>query len=462
MSARADYFNFKGDPSKNNPMDSNEGGAATGAALGSAKSGLEQGALNAQSGAWKTMKGGGSSASIGNQLGIRDTLKAGAAIIDKAGPLTDHAGWLSTTAGEVSEGHYSQGLFTAMNGIAKVAATGIAATVGTSFGALGGPAGAVAGGVGAGYAAGQAYDETAGKLFEAIKGNLGKREDAAQIGGLASDKMELGSDPDKVLAETHAKYLEFIKAKKEKEQIETDQKLAAAQAAASATLAAEAKAAAEAKKLADAKAAAGAPPKTAAIAGAKSIPPGTPPAPAAAAEPVREMLGLTVSWGPLPEGMRCYPGKFAGNQPPAPLPDAGEIELFKGAIFYCQKGVPMRRGEVSIELFVYQDSDPFPSLAAYSAKAKAQDPHGDFHFIRHVETTLGGRPGYESVGDTGSRSNRFFTLNLDPDRGITAQLLCEVRPGSKYPDEYQPVWQDLDAALKSLRFGVSGQSGPVK
>jgi len=59
MSARADYFNFKGDPSKNNPMDSNEGGAATGAALGSAKSGLEQGALNAQSGAWKTMKGGG-------------------------------------------------------------------------------------------------------------------------------------------------------------------------------------------------------------------------------------------------------------------------------------------------------------------------------------------------------------------------------------------------------------------
>jgi len=41
---------------------------------------------------------------------------------------------------------------------------------------------------------------------------------AAQIGGLASDKMELGSDPDKVLAETHAKYLEFIKAKKEKEE----------------------------------------------------------------------------------------------------------------------------------------------------------------------------------------------------------------------------------------------------
>jgi len=451
ISARADYFNFKGDPSKDNPMDSNEGGAATGAVLGSAKAGLEQGALNAQSGAWKTMKGGGSSASISTQLGIRDALKGGAEIIDKAGPLVDHAGWLSTTAGEVSEGHYSQGLFTAMNGIAKVAATGIASTVGASFGALGGPAGAVAGGVGAGYAAGQVFDATAGKLFEAIKGDLGKREDAAQLKGLASDKMELGSDPDKVLAETHAKYLEFLKAKKEKDQLEADRQLADAKAAASAKLAADAKAAA-AKKLADSTTAPSAPPKTGA-----STPPSTAPAPAAAPEPAREKLGLTVGWGPLPEGMRCYPGKFAGNQPPAPFPDKGELELFKGAVFYCQKGAPLRRGMVSIELFIYQDSAPFPSLAAYSARAKAQDPHGDFHFLRHVETTLGGRPGYESVGDTGSRSNRFFTLNLDPDRRIIAQILCEVRPGSKYPEEYEPVWRDLDAALKSLRFEVSGQ-----
>ena len=436
-------------------MDSNEGGAATGAVLGSAKTGLEQGAMNAQAGAWKTMKGGGSSASIGTQLGIRDALKGGAEILDKAGPLVDHAGWLSTTAGEVSEGHYSQGLFTAMNGIAKVAATGIAATVGASFGALGGPAGAVAGGVGAGYAAGQVFDATAGKLFEAIKGDLGVREDAAQIKGLASDRMDLGSDPDKALAETHAKYQEFIKARKEKEQLEADRKLAEAKAVASAKLAAEAKAAAAAKTLAETKAAASAPPK--ATASAEKTPPAATPAPAAATEPVREKLGLTVSWGPLPEGMRCYPGKFAGNQPPAPFPDKGELELFKGAIFYCQKGAPLRRGMVSIELFVFQDPDPFPSLAAYSAHAKAQDPHGDFHFLRHVETTLGGRPGYESVGDTGSRSNRFFTLNLDPDRRIVAQILCEVRPGSKYPDEYEPVWRDLDAALKSLRFEISGQ-----
>jgi hypothetical protein len=471
ISARADYFNFKGDPSKDNPMDSNEGGAVTGAGLGSAKAGLEQAAMNTHSGAWKTLNGGGSSASIGAQLGIRDALKGGANIIDQAGPLIDHAGWLSTTAGEVSEGHFTQGLFTAMNGIAKVAATGIASTVGASFGGLGGPAGAVAGGVGAGYAAGQAYDETAGKLFGALKEDLGMREDAAQMRGLASDKMGLGSDPDKVLAETHAKYLEFVQARKDKEKAEAAKKIAEGKAAEAAKtlaetkaaeiakLAGEAKAAAAAKKLAEAKATTAAMPTTGASASDPSAPLA---APAAAKEPLRKMMGLTVSWGPLPEGMPCYPGKFAGNQPPAPLPDKGKLELFQGAVLYCLKGGTQRRGVVAIELFVFQDPEKFPSLAEYSAKAKAEDPHGDFRFIRHVETTLGGRSGYESVGDGGTRANRFFKLNLDPDRRIVAIILCEIRPGSKYADEYEPLRRDLDAALKSFRFDVSDQSSPAR
>lgn len=247
-SARADYFNFKGDPAKNNPLDSNEGGSVVGVTLSGTQAGLVKGAANAQAGAWKTFKGGGSSASIGQQLAIRDTLKGGVAIIEKAGPAIDHVPWMSTAAGEVSTGHYTQGLFTAMNGIAKAAATGIATTVGATFGSAGGPVGAVAGGTSAGYATAWGYDATAGKLFEAIKNNLGAREDAAQIKGLASDKMGLGYDPDKTLAETHAKYQEFVQARKDKEKAEADKKTAEAKAAEAANKLAETKAAEAARQ----------------------------------------------------------------------------------------------------------------------------------------------------------------------------------------------------------------------
>lgn len=254
--ARADFFNFTGDPSRNNPADSNEGGAVVSVTFGGVQAGLTKSAGEAQASAWRTFKGGGSSSSIGQQLAIRDALKNGANLIEKAGPLVDHLPWASTAAGEVANGNYGQGFFTAMNGITKAAITGIASTVGASFGSLGGPAGTVAGGVGAGYASATLYDATAGKLFETIKTNLGKREDAAQIKGLASDKMNLGSDPDKTLAETHARYQEFVKARQEKEKAEAEGKAAAAQAAAEAKKLAEARAAAEARKLAEEKAAA--------------------------------------------------------------------------------------------------------------------------------------------------------------------------------------------------------------
>lgn len=457
--ARADFFNFRGNPGKDNPMDSNEGGAATGAATGSAKAGLEQAARNAQSSAWRSLKGGGSSASIGNQLGVRDALKGGAALLDKAGPLVDHAGWASTAAGEVSTGHFTQGLFTMMNGLAKAAATGIASSVGATVGVAGGPAGAVAGGVGAGYAASQVYDATAGKLFDTLKGDLGKKEDAAQMRTLASDKMNLGADPDKTLAETHAKYQEFPRAKKEQEKLEADRRLAEAKAAADAKAAgearrqAEARAAAEAKKLADAQAAA-----AARVAAAAPAPAAPSPAPAPK-EPERPKLGLTFSWGPLPEGMQVYPGKFAGNQPPPPLPNRGTIELVRGAILYCQRGVPRRGSSAVIELFTFPDPEKFPTLAEYTAKAKAQDPHGDFNFLRHVETTVGGRRGYESFGESRLRTNRFFTLNLDPERKITAIILCELGPGTGSPDDNALMKRVLEAALQTFRFEASAPAG---
>jgi hypothetical protein len=477
LSARADYFNFKGDPTKDNPMDSNEGGTAVGTTLGLAKAALEHGAMKEN---WKTwVNFEGTSATGEKLLPPGGVMGSAAKILDKAGPVIDHAGWMSTTAGEVAEGHFTQGLLTAMNGIAKSAATGIASTIGASVGSLGGPAGTVAGGAAAGYAASTAWDATIGDDFEKMKKDLGRKEDAAQIRGLASDKMDLGSDPDKTLAETHAKYLAFIQARKDKEKADADQKIAVAQAAeaakqlaatkaaeaakaaAAAKLAAEAKAAADAKKLADAKAAAAAP-KVAPSATVSSTPPAAAAAPAAAQEPVRQMLGLTLSWGPLPEGMICYPGKFAGNKPPAPLPNKGELELFRGAVLYCQKGADLRQNVVVIELFVSLPSEDFPSLAEYAAKAKAEDPHGDFNFVRHVETTLGGRPGYESVGDGGVRSNRFFRLNLDPTRRIVAVILCEIRPGAKRPEAFEPLQRDFEAALKTFRFGVSGQPTPAK
>jgi hypothetical protein len=216
--ARADYFNFRGDPGKDNPMDSNEAGSAVGAGFGAVRVPLERGAMKENWKSWvKTdVKAPGAKVELpGGSMG--NAVK----IIERAGPALDHAGWLSTAAGEVSTGRFSQGLFTAMNGITKVAVTGIASAVGASFGSVGGPAGTVAGGVSAGYASSQAYDAYVGEHFNTIKENLGKREDAAQMRALASDKMDLGSDPEKKLAETHAKYLEFVKARNEKEKAET-------------------------------------------------------------------------------------------------------------------------------------------------------------------------------------------------------------------------------------------------
>jgi hypothetical protein len=194
---------------------------------------------------------------------------------------------------------------------------------------------------------------------------------------------------------------------------------------------------------------------------APTAPAPDPPAPAPAptkAQPGKG-LGVTMSWGPLPAGMRCYPGPFAGSKPPAPLPDKGEIELFSGAVLYCYRGEPgnSRSPVIAIELFVHKPSDSsFPTLDEYKARAKAQDPHGDFQFFKHGEIIVGGRRGYESEGggpNSNYRANHFFFLELDPDRRIFATIDCEIRPGRGRPEVFEPLNRDLDAALKTLRFG---------
>jgi hypothetical protein len=229
--ARADFFNFKGDPTKKNPMDTNEGGAATAGALGGTQIGLTQTSLQAQASSWRTFKGGGSSQAIGQQLAIRDSLKNAASSIENVGPVLDHLPWASTAAGEVATGHYTQGLLTAMNGLAKATTTGLATAVGGVAGSVCGPVGALAGGVGANYVSSTVYDATAGKLFDAVKDRLGGQEDANQIRGIASDKMDLGSNPDQTLDETHAKYQAFVQARKDKEKADAEKKQAEAVAA---------------------------------------------------------------------------------------------------------------------------------------------------------------------------------------------------------------------------------------
>ena len=229
--ARADFFNFKGDPTKKNPMDTNEGGAATSVAVGGTQIGLTQTSLQAQASSWRTFKGGGSSQAIGQQLAIRDSLKNAASSIENVGPVLDHLPWASTAAGEVATGHYSQGLFTAMNGLAKATTTGLATAVGGVAGSIYGPVGTLAGGVGANYVSSTVYDATAGKLFDAVKDRLGGQEDANQIRGIASDKMDLGSNPDQTLDETHAKYQAFVQARKDKEKADAEKKQAEAVAA---------------------------------------------------------------------------------------------------------------------------------------------------------------------------------------------------------------------------------------
>jgi hypothetical protein len=229
--ARADFFNFKGDPTKKNPMDTNEGGAATAGALGGTQIGLTQTSLQAQASSWRTLKGGGSSQAIGQQLAIRDSLKNAASSIENVGPVLDHLPWASTAAGEVATGHYTQGLLTAMNGLAKATTTGLATAVGGVAGSVCGPVGTLAGGVGANYVSSTVYDATAGKLFDAVKDRLGGQEDANQIRGIASDKMDLGSNPDQTLDETHAKYQAFVQARKDKEKADAEKKQAEAVAA---------------------------------------------------------------------------------------------------------------------------------------------------------------------------------------------------------------------------------------
>ena len=229
--ARADFFNFKGDPTKKNPMDTNEGGAATSGALGGTQIGLTQTSLQAQASSWRTFQGGGSSQAIGQQLAIRDSLKNAASSIGNVGPALDHLPWASTAAGEVATGHYTQGLLTAMNGLAKATTTGLATAVGGVAGSVYGPVGTLAGGVGANYVSSTVYDATAGKLFDAVKDRLGGQEDANQIRGIASDKMDLGSNPDQTLDETHAKYQAFVQSRKDKEKADAEKKQAEAAAA---------------------------------------------------------------------------------------------------------------------------------------------------------------------------------------------------------------------------------------
>ena len=229
--ARADFFNFKGDPTKKNPMDTNEGGAVTSAALGGTQIALTQTSLQAQASAWRTFQGGGSSLAIGQQLAIRDSLKNAASSIEHVGPVLDHLPWASTAAGEVATGHYTQGLLTAMNGLAKATTTGLVTAVGGVAGSVYGPVGTLAGGVGANYVSSTVYDATAGQLFDAVKGRLGGQEDANQIRGVASDKMNLGSNPDKTLEETHAKYQAFVQARKDQEKADAEKKKAEAAAA---------------------------------------------------------------------------------------------------------------------------------------------------------------------------------------------------------------------------------------
>jgi hypothetical protein len=315
----------------------------------------------------------------------------------------------------------------------------------------------VAAGAASGYAASELWDKTIGEEFKWLKEDLGKHEDAAQMRGLASDKMNLGSDPDKVLADTHAKYLEFIKARKDKEKADADKKVAdaktaAAQQPAAAQTAARQKAESEAaaKKLAETKVVVPASPSPTTTASAVSAPP--PPPPASARPPI----GMVLRWGPLPEGMICYPGMFKGTAHPELLSSQGHIDLTEGAALCCVTGTPGRGSYATIEIFISKDTAPFPTLAEFAARAKARDPHGDFHFVRHTEATLGGVSGYLSVGDGGIRGNRFFFLNLLPDGRIVADILCEIGPGNRNPEGQQAMLSVLEAALATLHFEPVG------
>ena len=104
-----------------------------------------------------------------------ETVKGACKRIAQGNTVISHAGYLSTAAGELTEGKWTQAFFTVVDGLGKVTST----TIGTILGSPGGVIGSVAGG----YMGKKVWDWTGGRVAAAIKDRLYTQDAKTQNAG---------------------------------------------------------------------------------------------------------------------------------------------------------------------------------------------------------------------------------------------------------------------------------------
>ena len=180
-------------------LTSNEGGTALGLTKEAADHSLNTAASGHQQAAWRGSKGGASSQTIGDHLGNKSALKNASGILGKGAAVIDHAGYISTAAGEIAGGRYGQAVITSIDGLGKVATSFVGATLGGALGTFaGGPAGTIAGGAAGGYAGSKIWDATGAKLTKVIKDNLSDQEDKNSFNEMAGANIPAGKTPEQI------------------------------------------------------------------------------------------------------------------------------------------------------------------------------------------------------------------------------------------------------------------------
>jgi len=204
------------------------------------------------------------------------------------------------------------------------------------------------------------------------------------------------------------------------------------------------------------------PKATAAASAAPKPPPAPPPnAPTVpkASEPAKAGLGLSMSWGPTPDGMTVELGthEHTREELPPVLPSTGELELISGAVMHLSKGEWGSDGVV-IEVFAKIADAPLATLQDHIATLRPREgtrDNGFFASFTHTETLVGGRRAFSSSRRSGSglQGNRHYSIDLPGSPVIRVIILTDISVNRRNADVYDSLARARDALIGTIRFG---------
>lgn len=185
----------------------------------------------------------------------------------------------------------------------------------------------------------------------------------------------------------------------------------------------------------------------------------TPPAPAApGAPPIRDPVGVTVGWGPLPGGLSMFKGgmydKGRGLGDPPVLPASGEMEMTRGPTAYLERG-DRNIAKVFIELYSNTYDRTFATLEEFVSIQFSPEKTRYGPRFEHSETKVGGFRAFRSIhqGWAERGGQQHYFVELDPQRHLYAVVLTDMTFKGTGRGEFGDVLRrDVTQFVAGLRF----------